>query len=136
MSKFSLLSDMPIVSPVSSDSAIGRLRILVIMFCAVAAIVGVTNAGLPYKAASGDHLAGKVGMPASSEAKARCAQLYETWSYDHANEGSSAWGAHMGAARAIEDCERGDTANGTAELERLLRVGETSPPPVHTTAAR
>ena len=120
MSNYNLPTD---ILTVLSNGVIVKLRMLSIALVVLAAVVGYVELDFSNRPVAHGKPTQKVETQDSFSGMARCEQLYTTWSDHYANDGSPALGAHMRAESAIAECERGDSASGIAEIERLLRQG-------------
>jgi hypothetical protein len=132
MSKSSSSTDVP----TSSRVVIAKVVLLAIAFVGMVAVAGQVMSHFGNQHAANHRPAQKLGAQASFDRMARCEQLYTAWSHNSANDGSTARGQNMRAEVAMADCQRGDFAGGSAELERLLRQEGLVIPPARTALTR
>ncbi len=74
----------------------------------------------------------QVSNPASKADQAECSRLYGLWSRYN---GTSAYGKMLTADEAIEECRKGNTQAGIADLKRALQRANIPVPPSETAAA-
>ena len=136
MSKFNWPTGIATISPASPKLVVAKVVILALAFVAVVAVAGHVMSQLGNQHAANKRPAQKLSAQVAFDGKARCEQLYTAWSHSGANDGSTARGQNVRAALAMADCERGDFAGGSAELERLLRQEGLVIPPARTALTR
>src|ERR1700759_4040313 len=77
-------------------------------------------------------LAGTAMAQSSKSDQAECSRLYGLWSRYN---GTSAYGKMAGADAALEECRKGNTEAGIADLKRTLQRSNTPVPPAETATA-
>ena len=76
-------------------------------------------------------LAGPVFAQSSKDGLAECQQLHGLWSRYN---GTSAYAKNSGADIALEECRKGNTQAGIADLKRALQRANIPLPPSETAA--
>jgi hypothetical protein len=77
-------------------------------------------------------LASPVLAQSSKADQAECSRLYGLWSKYN---GTSAYGKMLTADEAIEECRKGNTQAGIADLKRVLQRSGIPVPPAETATA-
>lgn len=67
------------------------------------------------------------------EDQARCQQLYGQWAKYN---GASGYSRHVDADMALEDCRKGNTAAGIAEMTKIMVRNSIPVPPTETATSK